>query len=223
LWVAPLFVSTLLNYLCTHFSISLPTSSSQCCGEIWGDQQTAEWFSDFLGVRCWLARFVGGAYQPIGTHLSADKTPPQRSAHVAFANEEPLLLISEHAVAALNQVLGSRGQGQVSSCHFRPNIVVRPADVNGARGGHIEDGWSRLEFIDKNMAFDVAGPCSRCSMVDVDPTSGMKGNTLETLADYRRNNGQITFGIFLRSASIDKIGDADRVISLEEGDVISCQ
>lgn len=34
-------------------------------------------------------------------------------------------------------------------------------------------------------------------MVDVDPTSGMKGKTLRALADYRRRKGKITFGIFI--------------------------
>ena len=40
------------------------------------------------------------------------------------------------------------------------------------------------------------GKCARCQMVDVDPSSGMKGNTLRALAQYRRERGKINFGTF---------------------------
>ena len=40
------------------------------------------------------------------------------------------------------------------------------------------------------------GKCARCQMVDVDPSSGMKGNTLRALARYRRERGKINFGTF---------------------------
>jgi molybdenum cofactor sulfurtransferase len=59
-------------------------------------------------------------------------------------------------------------------------------------------------------------------MVDVDPSSGMKGKTLRALADYRRrNNGQITFGIFLRGVGDEKSGQPG--VWLEEGDTMFCK
>ena len=33
-------------------------------------------------------------------------------------------------------------------------------------------------------------------MVDIDPSSGMRGNTLRALAMYRRDRGRINFGTF---------------------------
>jgi len=42
------------------------------------------------------------------------------------------------------------------------------------------------------------GPCTRCSIVDLDPKTGLKkGQKLRALSEYRRQHGQISFGIFL--------------------------
>ena len=60
-------------------------------------------------------------------------------------------------------------------------------------------------------------------MVDIDPSSGMKGETLRALADYRRHKGQIVFGIYLASnAGLSK----DLLIEhkwIEEGDTLLCR
>jgi hypothetical protein len=62
--------------------------------------------------------------------------------------------------------------------------------------------------------------------VDYDPTTGMKGKTLRALADYRRQQGQIMFGIFLRAADdmhlTNKQADGTEYVLIEEGDMIGC-
>jgi molybdenum cofactor sulfurtransferase len=160
---------------------------NQCGGQVWS---TSDWFSNFLGVQCWLARYGG----------------PQRG--VAFANEESLLLISEQAVEKLNLVLKRQGQAPVETRHFRPNLVIRSL-TDG-------DQWKSLT-LPNSTSLEVVGDCPRCSMVDVDPTSGEKGKTLRALAEYRRRKGRIVFGIFLR-APVDSTTD----VWIQQGDLLTC-
>lgn len=191
---------------------------NRCGAVVWGDHKASAWFSNVLGVQCWLARYSVGNYELPGS--LATPSTSSRSSRVAFANEQPILLISEHAVEALNDVLRAQRQRLVNSRHFRPNLVVRFAGQVDKVKAHSEDGWEQVQLLDKGVDFDVVGPCARCSMVDVDPSSGMKGRTLRALVDYRRNNGQITFGIFLRGAGHDS--QPSSKVWLEEGDLLTC-
>jgi molybdenum cofactor sulfurtransferase len=195
---------------------------NRCGGILWGDFAVSEWFSEYLGVRCWLARHSDGHYH-LPDDACATGPPSLRSRQIAFANEQPLLLISEHAVDALNDVLTSQNERSVSSRHFRPNLVVRLVGQARKTKAHEEDGWSRLRVEEKGVQFDVVGECARCSMVDVDPSTGMKGKTLRALADYRRRNGQITFGIFLRGQSNELSLLQKKDVLVEEGDIVFCE
>lgn len=190
---------------------------NKCGGRLWGDLATSDWFSSFLGVRCWLARHVGGRYELSGSRGG-----------VAFANEAPLLLLSQHSVDTLNEVLVSQGQRHVNSRHFRPNLVVR-STAPGSSGNaasmlnNPEDRWTKLSLVGRKnkLELNVVGQCARCSMVDVDPATGKKQKTLRALADYRRRNGQITFGVFLQ-AETSQEKDVCSTVWLEEGDIMKC-
>jgi molybdenum cofactor sulfurtransferase len=193
---------------------------NKCGGRLWGDYEVSEWFSSFLGVQCWLARFSNGEYQ---TPLTTDAlTQLVRDPGVGFANEQPLLLVSECAVAALNRVLANQNQRLVGSRHFRPNIVV--AEPNGEQEeSHIEDSWESLTLKD-SLKFQAKGSCARCAMIDFDPTTQQKGKTLRALASYRRRNGQITFGIFLQAvATDDRDSEGHHDVWIEEGDTLICR
>ena len=69
---------------------------------------------------------------------------------------------------------------------------------------------------EKKEQLQVTGQCARCSMVDIDPDSCMKGKTLQALSEYRRNNGQITFGIFLK-----KMHDGQEEVVIQVGDTLT--
>jgi len=200
---------------------TISVCGNRCGGSLWGDYEVSEWFSAFLQVQCWLARYSStGSYE---LPYTASPNSPPRSPSVAFANEQPLLLISEQAVELLNDVLRSQNQALVSSRHFRPNIVIRMIGSSAVQP-HAEDGWTSLNVENRGFQFDVVGRCSRCSMVDVDPSSGMKGKTLRALAEYRRENGQINFGIFLRESDMGRHEKDDNTpYWLEEGDAIWCK
>jgi molybdenum cofactor sulfurtransferase len=215
---------------------------NRCSGILWGDPVVSDWFSEYLGVRCWLARHSNNRN---GYYENPALTESRFPTSFSFANEQPLLLISEHAVHILNEVLRrsttskeSPPKNIVCSRHFRPNIVIRLAS-NSYPLNHphyqIEDTWSRISLRDNrheqqqvSLVFDVVGPCSRCSMVDFDPSNGRKGKTLRALAGYRRcGSGQITFGIFLRigfaSESIAPCTEVSSWQRLKEGDVLLCE
>jgi molybdenum cofactor sulfurtransferase len=199
---------------------SVKVCGNQCHGSLWGDHHVSQWFSNYLEVRCFLARFNSESYDlPCDVSVPGS---PQRSRGVAFANEQPLLLLSEKAVETLNQLLESRNQRLVTPRHFRPNMVVRIEGERAPTTSNLEDGWTNLEFKGKEFKLEVVGPCPRCSMVDIDPTSGMKGKTLRALAEYRRCNGQINFGIFLRASRRASAPCSDGLRWIEEGDVIYC-
>lgn len=191
---------------------------NRCGARVWGDCSVSEWFSSFLGVQCWLARHSVYGNQQVSSKYAVPSTAARRQS-VAFANEQPILLISEHAVDTLNESLRAQHQKQVSSRHFRPNMVVRLVGQQFQNDAlHAEDAWSTIQNNSKEIVFDVVGPCARCSMVDVDPSSGMKGNTLRALAEYRRQNGQIIFGIFLKGRTARSESEKRADMWLEEGD-----
>ncbi len=184
-----------------RISTDISVCGNKCGGMLWGNTAASKWFSSFLGVQCWLAR-----YKDINSKRSG------------FENEAPILLISNNAVNRLNEVMTSQGSKKVNSMFFRPNIVVQVP--NGRVASNPEDSWKRVVFPIHGLQFDVTGPCARCSMVDVDPTSGTKGGkTLKALAQYRRDKGRINFGVFL-SCNVNKKGDS--VISAGEILVVEC-
>lgn len=163
--------------------------SHECNGIVWGDTTAARWFSTYLGVSCWLARH------------SATST---KTANVSsFANEQPILMIRQNAVDAINVILQRQGKPPVSSRHFRPNFVVQ---VNGDHDD--DDDECQHVLYNQTICWQIIGPCARCNMVDLDPTSGTKGgHTLRALAEYHQNHyhqqqrrfrGPLTFGSFLQ-------------------------
>lgn len=188
---------------------------NKCNGRVWGDSCVSEWFTSFLGIQCWLAR-----YSASNDETSSHNRP-------GFSNEQPILLVSENAVATLNRVLVDQGQKECTAKRFRPNIVVRGAgnfSDEDQHQQHMEDEWKTISLSSKNLNFSVQGGCPRCSMVDFDPNTGQKGKTLRALASYRRRNGRIVFGIFLRAMATYSTSKAastqkDRVW-IEEGDIL---
>ena len=194
---------------------------SKACANVWGGDEATEWFSSFLGVQCWLVRHKGEKSE------SPNSNKGGLSAKKAFANDASLLLVSQNSIDQLNAILAEQHSNHVTSRHFRPNLVVKshgPLERNhSGRELHPEDSWSRVEIIDHGIELVCEGPCARCQMVDVDPTSGMKGKTLRALSEYRRRGGQIVFGIFLSSSSTNGASSQmHSMVWIREGDVLRC-
>jgi molybdenum cofactor sulfurtransferase len=190
--------------------------SNKCGGRVWGDADASEWFSSFLGIQCWLAR-----YSTIEDESRHSNTK-QVATRIGFSNEQPILLVSEDAVNKLNSVLIKQGQRLVDSKRFRPNIVVKTHgnDKHVPDCSHIEDEWKSLALVNKDFRLKVEGACPRCTMVDFDPMTGQKGRTLRALAKYRRKHSNINFGIFLQAISSKH--EIQKEICIEEGDLFDC-
>ena len=208
----------LMSNLSSNENNIVKVCGNRCGGRVWGDSFVADWFSNFLGVPCWLARHVDGRYQVAGAGVQV-----KRPQEIAFANEEALLLISQQAVDRINRVMVSQGRPKVHSRFFRPNLVVSTPkgslEEQAAAADHPEDNWKSLTIDRTQLKLQNVGECARCAMVDFDPSTGAKGRTLGALAEYRRRSGQITFGVFVRRVA-DPIQDDS--INVQEGDAVHC-
>ena len=102
----------------------------------------------------------------------------------SFTDGFPFLLIGEASLDDLN----GRLEQSVQMRRFRPNLVI-----NGSEA-FAEDRMKRVKI--GELSFQVAKPCGRCRVTNVDPeTGGFYGkDPLKTLVSYRRQNGEALFG-----------------------------
>ncbi len=158
--------------------------------EVWGDRTTAlscgtdadDWFSQFLGVPCQLVYMPETSQRPV----DHGKFGPEKI--VSFADAYPYLLLSEASLAGLNQRLVDRQARSVPMNRFRPNLVV-----NGDIAPHAEDEWKRIRI--GEVVFEVAKPCARCSIPNVDQSLGDRTKEpTTTLSTYRSWDRAIWFG-----------------------------
>ncbi|KAL1529433.1 hypothetical protein AB1Y20_000381 [Prymnesium parvum] len=202
---APLVLGLDDGAVCTSGEEAPPSREVRVCGEEcrgrpFGGEAAARWLSSFLGVQCSLVRHVSRRRPEGGTGGAAHAV---REEAIAFANESPLLLLSQASVDALNRALRAAGDAPVSSCHFRPNLVVEGGGHSVGRSGQTrqvsgpEDGWAGAVFAGGAVRLRVTGMCARCAMVEIDPSSGAKhGTVLRALARHRRQRSRLIFGVF---------------------------
>ena len=105
---------------------------------------------------------------------------------------------------------------------FRPNIVVAGFKA------HSEDSWHCLNLLgadDPRPTIELmsCGPCARCTMVNVDASTGTKGSAepLRTLAQYRLKNGEIHFGTRMRPVLPPNTANSTELGEDEDSDVDS--
>ena len=178
---------------------SLNVCGKDCNASEFGGRVASRWLAEALGVQCRLVRYHSSARaeQPPSKSLS------QKSSGVAFANEAAMLLLARSAVDALNLNLIADNQPTVGPRHFRPNIVLDGDDIHkaldGAKGGGGGPSPApiELDIADGRLTLRITGPCTRCAMVEMDPTSGARhGAVLRTLARYHRIRSRLVFGFF---------------------------
>lgn len=155
--------------------------------------QAAQWFSAFLGQAARLLRFdpaVARAVSP--TWLGG------RAAQTLFADGYPLMVLGSASLDDLNRRLAARGVPAVDMLRFRPNLVLEglepyEEDYLGAWTIGTQDGEVRLQ---------MAKPCTRCPVPNVDPARGAPDprwpdEPMASLAEYRRDarvRDQVSFG-----------------------------
>lgn len=151
-----------------------------------GDDVSAEWFSQALGVPCRLARFRPQTQRIINNHWTSG-----RDVQTLFADGFPMLLISEGSLADLNQRLHAQSRAPLPMNRFRPNLVIDGVDA------FEEDYADTLQI--GSVRLQPVKPCPRCPMPSIDQTTGLIGpDPLDILQSYRVNpkvDGGITFGM----------------------------
>lgn len=150
----------------------------------------AQWFTDFLGQKCRLARF-----DPEQKRLSNKQWTGDIDAENAFSDGYPVLVTSDASLADLNQRLAQRGAKPVEMNRFRPNIVLSGLDAYGE--DHLDE--IRFDTPEGEIVLKLVKPCSRCTIPSVDPATGEQGHEPgDTLGTYRadaRLDGAITFAM----------------------------
>ncbi|KAF0738799.1 hypothetical protein Ae201684_005411 [Aphanomyces euteiches] len=166
------------------------------------DDFVNKWFTCVLGRPCNLVRVIPDKVRPSGAKLRHNASG---KSSIGFANEAQYLLISRESVEGLNSKLDEK----VSDDVFRANIIVEGCSP------HEEDNWQEIQIGDHN--FSNVGPCGRCSMININQSTGeFSAAPLKELAAYRRNRANIFFGQFWNLSSsnsvLDLISVGDEVV-----------
>jgi hypothetical protein len=142
--------------------------------------EAADWFADFMGVRCRVMR----ATEPAGLA----RVDAAGKVLAGFADAEPALVISTASLDDLNARLDT----PLPMNRFRPNLVLDGLPPHG------EDRLERVRIGD--VTLHLIRPCQRCALTTVDQETALKGKEpLRTLASYRRmDNGNVAFGMNAR-------------------------
>jgi hypothetical protein len=139
---------------------------------------SAQWFSDWLGVEARLVHIAEGYQRKVSPEYAVNADD-----HTGFADGYPILLVSEESLADLN----SRLETPVPMNRFRPNIVVKGC------GAYSEDAWNEIQIGDVKLA--IVKPCARCEVTTIDKeTLERKKEPLKTLGKYRKHKLGAIFG-----------------------------
>ena len=155
------------------------------------EHRASEWFSAFLGVRCFLLRR--------GEHVELPNSPTATPG--PFYNEAQLLLVNAaslraHWAAMQAGSVDGEPEGKsegaaiaAASANFRPNLVVAGC------AAHSEDDWATVR-LPGSLTLEITGPCQRCSVININGSTGeVDTRALASLASYRR---KLTFGMFCK-------------------------
>ena len=192
--------------------LALDVVQAPCRVQVWKDDVAAydmgdlaaQWFSDFLGRPVRLARFDPGQRR-----LSSTEWTGELEAENAFTDGFPILVASTASLGELNRRLAASGQNAVTMARFRPNLVLDGLDAHGE--DHLDEIWFATDA--GPIGLKLVKPCARCSIPDVEPTTGEPGRAVgDALAGYRadaRLQGALTFG--MNAVIVDGIERALRV------------
>ena len=178
--------------------------------DIWGvvgtgvkmDESVNSWFSGYLGVACEVIFMNESSSRPVHANYGG-----KLGDVVSYADQCPVMLLSEATVAELNQKLES----PVPVLQFRPNLVI--ADVTAAA----EDGWKRIRI--GECEFEITKQCKRCVFATINPQTRLAHEgqePLRTLSKYRRHpEGGVAMGVHAIPRSFGTVSVGDEVEVLQ--------
>ena len=134
---------------------------------------------------------------------------------VTLANEGAFLLVYEESVREIRSKLTI--DENVTHARFRPNLVIDREADHLSPPAYSEDTWQRLSIVNDrhHVEWTSAGLCQRCSVVNVDPTTGKNQSRLFTRLQTERreiNSLRANFGLLLNLSqqsnhAIIRVGD----------------
>ena len=155
------------------------------------------WLSQCLGVNCSLVKIE--SHDARIYKLSTRELPYE----VTFADSAPVLIANRKSFDAFTH-------GKLNSTEIlrlRPNIIVEtPVAFE-------EFQWKHLQS--KSVGFEVLGPCTRCTLIEVDQNTGEKGlKFFKSLSDFLKENGHagaVDFGMKLIPKSEGFLAQGDEI------------
>jgi uncharacterized protein len=151
--------------------------------------QTAQWFSDFLGMPARLARFA-----PEVRRIVKESWTAPIVTHTRFADGFPLLIVGQASLDDLNAKLAQKGAPLAGADRFRPNLVIDGIEA------FEEDYIGDMQI--SGVQLRLVKLCTRCPMPSIDQTTGAPNpqwphEPLDTMSAYRASaqfDGALTFG-----------------------------
>jgi uncharacterized protein YcbX len=154
-------------------------------------------------VQAWLARVVGAPLRLV------------RLGEAALSRNalNPLHLVTRPSLQALAEHLRADGHETTHlMARLRPNLVI---DADGAAlRAFDEEHVAQFEWPDAGAALEVAGPCVRCVVPNVDPQTGRVGDqplrSLAAMGAQRHPGRPVAFGVYARATAGTGLAVADR-------------
>lgn len=192
----------------------------------------ARWADGVLSVEIG-GRQIAAVPEPSGRHLALDYWGRATSMEVVngpWAGEFSRLL-GRSVVLARSAVPGSVVFGDsvtiattsslrrlgveagiaVDARRFRSTFTIDTGDA----AAHVEDSWAGRELELGDARLLVKGGIPRCAVIDLEPDTGARGTSLlKTLAGYRQDAGEISFGVYaqvIRPGTVSR-GDQARLL-----------
>ncbi len=140
-------------------------------------------------ANAWFSHLLDKSVQCLYTGEKSKRIGKKAQTALGFADEYPLLLLSEASLAALNE----RTLLPHKMAQFLPNLVVTGCQA------FEEDSWEKIRI--GSVEFFVASPCARCIFTTLDlNTHQFRDNQepLQTLRHFRADEkGNVNFGMNL--------------------------
>lgn len=191
--IQPLWQKTLVSLKHKDNVFVLPEFHSETTATVW--TETVSVFASSGEETAWFQKVVG---QPLRLVKLKEARVPSHGISIRLSDSMPVLLCNEKSLASVNEQLES----PVEMNRFRPNVVV------GGTSAFEEDQWQEIQI--GAVVFQKEKLCSRCSIITVDPLTGNRGHEpLKTLAQSRKQDGKIKFGIYcsVKKEGLIRVGD----------------
>ena len=141
-------------------------------------------------IEHWLTKVLG---------IYATLARRTNDSRMTLANEGAFLLVYEESVREIRSKLNTIEH--ITHERFRPNLVVDRDNVERFYPAYHEDLWKRVIICKENpIELKSIGLCQRCSIVNIDPSTGQNQSRLFTrLQTERREKSSFraNFGILL--------------------------